>query len=149
LSRKVAGIGYTVSGIIPMVIIGCVGPYMRRNLPMAFTFFEYIQARYGALVNAYCTLISLFFMLLIMSATYTSVGSCVVLFSELTSPLGPVIATSIVTVVYTSIGGLPISFFTDKVQGVFIIFLTAVICVAAFTFYELPTSTNDKAVIGN
>jgi Na+/proline symporter len=149
LGGPVALIGYTVSSLIPVAIIGCMGPYMRRNLPMACTFFEYIQARYGTVVNVYCTLVSLFSLLLYMSAEFTSVGSCVVALSELTSPLGPVISTSVVTVLYTSIGGLPVSLFTDKVQGVGILVFTVLVCVAAFGFYELPTRTNDEAVIAN
>jgi Na+/proline symporter len=149
LGGPVAIAGYTVACLVPVAIFGCVGPYMRRNLPQACTFFEYIQARYGTLVNVYCTLVSIFYMLLYLSAEFTSVGSCVVSLSELTSPLGPVISTALVTIVYTSIGGLPVSLFTDKVQGAGILVFTVLVCVAAFGFYELPTRTNDEAVIAN
>lgn len=149
LGGPVAIIGYTVSCLVPVAIFGCVGPYMRRNLPQACTFFEYIQARYGTVVNVYCTLVSLFYMLLYLSAEFTSVGACVTSLSELTSPLGPVIATSIVTLLYTSVGGLPVSLFTDKVQGAGILVFTVLVCVAAFGFYEMPTATDDETIIAN
>ena len=149
LGGPVALIGYILSCLVPVAMFGCIGPYMRRNLPSACTFFEYIQARYGTVVNVYCTFVSLFYMLLYLSAEFTSVGSCVTALSDLTSPLGPVIATSIVTLVYTSIGGLPVSIFTDKVQGVGIFIFTILVCVASFAFYELPTETNDEAIRAN
>jgi len=149
LGGPVAIVGYTISCMVPLAIFGCIGPYMRRNLPEACTFFEYIQARYGTLVNVYCTLVSLFYMLLYLSAEFTSVGSCVVSLSELSSPLGPVIATSLVTLAYTSVGGLPVSLFTDKIQGVGILIFAVLVCVAAFGFYELPTSSDDEFVRAN
>jgi len=149
IGGPVAVVGYTVSGIVPRCIFACIGPYMRRNLPEACTFFEYIQARYGTLVNVYCTLVSLFYMLLYLSAEFTSVGSCITVLSELESPLGPVIATSLVTLAYTSVGGLPVSLFTDKIQGVGILIFTVLVCVAGFGFYELPTSSDDEFVRAN
>jgi len=149
LGGPVAVVGYTVSGMVPLAIFGCIGPYMRRNLPEACTFFEYTKARYGTLVNVYCTLVSLFYMLLYLSAEFTSVGSCITVLSELESPLGPVIATSLVTLAYTSVGGLPVSLFTDKIQGVGILIFTVLVCVAGFGFYELPTSSDDEFVRAN
>ena len=38
------------------------------------------------------------------------------LFSGLKSPLGPILGTSIVTLLYSALGGLPVSLFTDRIQ---------------------------------
>merc|ERR1712087_620200 len=117
---------------------------MRRNVPSAYTFFEYVQGRYGTLVNIYATLISLFYMTLYLSAEFKSLGDtfCSLAEGSLDQPdkclLGPVIGTSLVTLSYTAIGGLPVSLITDKVQGVGVFIFTILIAIAAFTVYDLP-----------
>mmetsp|Transcript_103326 Transcript_103326/g.287629 ORF Transcript_103326/g.287629 Transcript_103326/m.287629 type:complete len:549 (-) Transcript_103326:256-1902(-) len=150
LGGPVAVAGYTISCMLPLAIFGLIGPYFRRELPKACTFFDYLQARYGFFVNAYCTLVSLFYMFLYLSAELTSVGSCIVSLSELKDPLGPVFATSLVTLAYTSVGGMPVSLLTDKVQGVGVFFFTILVCAAGFGFYTLPTSPDaNPEVVAN
>lgn len=50
-------------------------PYLRRSLPFGITFFEYVQARFGTLVNVYVTLIATFYMFIYLAAEFLSVGS--------------------------------------------------------------------------
>lgn len=132
--------GYTLSCMIPLAIFGLAGPYFRRELPKACTFFEYLQQRYGTFVNVYCTLVSMFYLFISFAAELTSVGSCITGLSQLEDPLGPVVATSLVTLIYTSVGGMPVSLLTDKVQGVAVLIFTVFVLAAAFGAYELPTS---------
>jgi Na+/proline symporter len=146
LGGPIALAGYTISTLVPVIIFASVGPYMRRNLPKAFTFFDYVQERYGTLVNIYATLISFFYMTLYLSAEFKSLGDTYCWLAEGSAETpkdclyGPVIGTSMVTLVYTAIGGLPVSLITDKVQGVGIFAFTILILIAAFTEYPLPGS---------
>ena len=123
LGGPIAVLGYAISCIMPLLIFACVGPTLRRLLPHGITFFEFVQARYGTLVNTYVTLIAAFYMFLYLAAEFTSVGDCVALLSDTTNAtvaptLAPIIGTSIVTLLYTTLGGMPVSLLTDRVQGV-------------------------------
>jgi len=135
--------------MVPLFIFGVIGPIFRREFPEGCTFFEYIQARFGTAMNIYCTVVSLFYLFIYLSAEFKAVGDCVVSLSQLDNPLGPVLATSLVTLAYTSIGGMPVSLVTDKVQGVCVLVLALVVCCAAFGFYEAPTSSEDPTVKAN
>ena len=155
LGGPVAVFGYIVGSILPILIFACIAPYMRRNLPRAATFFEYVQGRYGTLVNAYMTLISLFYMFLFLSAEFKSLGDAFCWIAggsanadpgERNCLHGPVVGTSIVTLLYTAIGGLPVSLLTDKVQGVGVFLFTLLVAIAAFTVYDLPKQSDGADV---
>lgn len=145
LGGPVALAGYTLSCMAPLVIFGLIGPYFRRELPESCTFFDYIQGRFGTAVNVYVTLVMLFYMFLYLAAELTSVGSCIGLLSELKDPLGPIIATSLVTLAYTSVGGMPVSLLTDKVQGVAVLIFAMLVYAAGSGYYPSPTGSNASA----
>ena len=129
-----------IACIVPLVLIGWITPKLRAKVPTGITFFEYVQVRYGTYVNVYVTLTSLFYMFLFLSAEFTAVGQAVDLLSgtvpsgDLQGPgLAVVIGTSLLTMLYTSYGGLPISLATDKVQGVGMILIATLVTIAACT----------------
>ena len=120
------------------MLIGWITPKLRAKVPTGITFFEYVQVRYGTYVNVYVTLTSLFYMFLYLSAEFTAVGQAVDLLSgtvpsgDLQGPgLAVVIGTSLLTMLYTSYGGLPISLATDNVQGVGMIAIATLVTIAA------------------
>jgi len=88
-------------------------------------------------VNVYVSVISMFYMFIYLAAELTSVGGAVQLLTGLT-PLAPVLGTSIITLFYSSLGGLPVSLLTDQVQGVMVLLLTVVLVIGAFAYVELP-----------
>jgi len=144
LGGPIAVLGYAISCVLPLLIFACVGPQLRRLLPHGITFFEFVQARYGSAVNTYVTLIAMFYMFLYLAAEFTSVGDCVTLLSDTTDAgpnpkLAPIIGTSIVTLVYTTLGGLPVSLITDRVQGVGVLLFTVLMTLAAFGYALYPT----------
>jgi len=149
LGGPTALVGYTLSCIIPLLIFRVTAPHLRNVLPKGITYFEYIQARYGTLVNVYATSVSIFYMFLYLTAEFTSVGSCVQLLSKTSSPLAPIVGTSLVTLLYTIMGGLPVSLITDRVQGVGVAIFTVVVAIAAFEFWELPEKDGAPAVWDN
>ena len=138
LGGPIAVLGYALACIMPLVIFGAVGPRMRHLVPEGITFFEFVQARYGTVVNIYVSCIAAFYMFLYLAAEFTSVGDCVGLLSGAGS-MAPIIGTSLVTLIYTTFGGLPVSLITDRVQGVGIICLVILLCIAAFGFVLFPT----------
>lgn len=117
LGGPIALIGYTLSAIVPLFIFLFIAPTLRRVLPHGITFFEFVQARYGWFANLYVSLIALLYMFLYLSAEFTAVGDAVASFVRSdAAKLTAIAGTSVITVVYTSIGGLPVSLMTDRVQ---------------------------------
>jgi len=139
--------GYALSTMFPLLLFGLIAPTMRKHLPQGFTMNEYIHARFG-LVNAiYFGLISLFYMMLYLTAEFSAAGTLASGLSNIklqddtwwnnkntftAQPIAPIVSVSVVTIAYTAIGGLPVSILTDRVQGVGIFVLTIVICCAAY-----------------
>lgn len=145
LGGPVALVGYILSCIIPLLIFRMTAPYLRTVLPKGITYFEFIQERYGPLVNFYATGISFFYMFLYLTAEFTSVGSCVTILSNLSSSTAPIVGTSIVTLLYTVLGGLPVSLITDRVQAAGVVLFTFIVCIAAFDKYSLPSNEEADA----
>jgi Na+/proline symporter len=142
LGGPVAVIGYALSCVVPLLIFAWSAPALRRNLPYGITYYEYIQARFGTAVNVYATLISAFYMFLYLAAEFSSVGGAVSLFSGGASGLSAIVGTSLVTLVYTSLGGLPVSLITDKVQGVGLVIFTILITIGVLGFCLFPEYTD-------
>mmetsp|Transcript_24178 Transcript_24178/g.48369 ORF Transcript_24178/g.48369 Transcript_24178/m.48369 type:complete len:551 (-) Transcript_24178:387-2039(-) len=140
LGGPIAVLGYAISCVVPLLIFSSIAPTMRRNLPYGTTFFEYVQARYGTLVNGYTVLISMFYMFLYLAAEFTSVGDCATLLSTGSADrnLAPIIGVSLVTLLYTSIGGLPVSLITDKIQGAGVVIFTALVMLAVAAYGLFP-----------
>jgi Na+/proline symporter len=142
LGGPLAILGYAISCAMPLLIFAWAAPVLRSSLPFGITFFEYVQARYGPVVNFYVTLVSLFYLFLYLAAEFSSVGSAFALFSSSPDGLPAIIGTSIVTLVYTTLGGLPVSLITDKVQGVGLLIFTVLVLIAVIGFGLFPEYTD-------
>jgi len=151
LGGPIAVVGYAIATIVPLLIFACVAPRLRRLLPFGITFFEFVQLRYGTLVNIYVTLIAAFYMFLYLAAEFTSVGDCVALLSNSTltptekTNLPPIIGTSLVTLLYTTIGGLPVSLLTDRLQGFGVLIFSVLVFIAAIGYALFPTYVDVEA----
>ena len=141
LGGPIAILGYALSCVFPLMIFRSVAPALRRNLPFGITFFEFVQKRYGTVVNVYVSLTAAFYMFLYLAAEFTSVGSCIALLSG-SDGLAAIVGTSIVTLVYTSVGGLPVSLVTDRVQGVGVLIFTVLVVMAAIGYGMYPNYTD-------
>jgi len=144
---SVALAGYTLSTVFPLLLFGLIAPTMRDNLPKGFTLNEYVYGRFGGVCAAYFGLVSLFYMMLYLTAELASAGTLASTLTRievqdktwwqndntfLPMPISPIIGTSLTTLLYTVLGGLPVSLLTDRVQGTGIFILTLVICIAAY-----------------
>ena len=64
-------------------------------------------------------------------------------------PLSPILGVSLVTLVYTAVGGLPVSILTDRIQGAGIFLLTLIIAIAAYAMAlecEMGASATNTSV---
>ena len=143
LGGPIALLGYAIASVVPLLLFSLITPALRNNLPRGITFFEMVHERYGWAVNVYVTLCACFYMYLYLAAEFTSVGSAVGLLSGTGtgtpgSALAAIIGTSVVTLLYTGIGGLPVSLLTDRVQGIGALTFAVLVCVAAFSYTLFP-----------
>ena len=136
---------YAISCVAPLLIFSWAAPYLRKSLPYGITFFEFVQARYGSMVNVYVTLIATFYMFLYLAAEFSSLGSSVSLLSGGASGLSAIIGTSIITMLYTTFGGLPVSLITDRVQGVGVLVFTVLVTMGVLGFALYPAHTTAEA----
>ena len=145
LGGPIAVLGYAISCVAPLLIFSWAAPYLRKSLPYGITFFEFVQARYGSMVNIYVTLIATFYMFLYLAAEFSSLGSSVSLLSGGASGLSAIIGTSIITMLYTTFGGLPVSLITDRVQGVGVLVFTVLVTMGVLGFALYPAHTTAEA----
>ena len=145
--------GYTLSTAIPLFLFGLIAPKVREKVPKGFTLNEYVAARYGNevagghAITAYFALVSLFYMMLYLTAELASASTLATALTKITvqddtwwknehvftpAAISPILGVSIITLLYTAIGGLPVSILTDRVQGVGIFVLMFVIFLAAY-----------------
>uniref|UniRef100_A0A7R9YLB6 Sodium:solute symporter n=1 Tax=Diacronema lutheri TaxID=2081491 RepID=A0A7R9YLB6_DIALT len=129
--------GYALSAIAPLIILDRVSPFLRRELPNGVTLHDFVALRFGKSMTALLAVISAFYMFIYLVAELTSVGGAVALITGI-DPLAPVLGTSLITLAYSSVGGLPVSLLTDQVQGVMVIVLVVLLCIAVFAYNPLP-----------
>lgn len=144
----IAMILYALSAGSSLMVFYFMVPFLRRNLPHGTTFWEYMIERFGPWCTAAAGITSLLYMEIYLMAELSSVGTISAYMSNVPvlseplikgdfslagQPVAPILVASGVTLIYTSIGGLPLSLLTDRFQGACTLLFTAVICVAAYT----------------
>lgn len=137
---------YALSTAFPLILFGLIAPAMRKNVPNGFTMIEYVYARFGVINAIYVGLLSLLYMTIYLMAELTSAGTLATGLSKIPTlehtfwqgenvftpmPLSPILGVSLITLAYTAFGGLPVSILTDRIQGIGILLLTLIICIAA------------------
>jgi solute:Na+ symporter, SSS family len=156
--------GYALSTAFPLLLFGLIAPAMRKNVPHGFTQNEYVVSRFGPYVAGVWACVSMFYMFLYLVAELASAGT---LASQLSlipimektfwegdnvfapMPLGPILGVSLITLVYTAIGGLPVSILTDRVQGAGILPLVAIIVIGAYAMAGGGDSSRFAEVAGH
>ena len=108
-------IGYGIGQAAPLVAFIFVGPRMRRLMPEGHSLTEFVWHRYGACMYVFTLAVIVFYMFIFLAAELTGVAQAVSLLAD--TPLW--ITASIVglmTVAYTSYGGIRATIFTDGIQ---------------------------------
>ncbi|CAJ1956349.1 unnamed protein product [Cylindrotheca closterium] len=118
-------IGYALASSAPAVVVCTIGPMIKeRCLDKSFNITDFGRQRYGRTMQFTIAIFSIFFMFIYMVAEYTSISN--IYGSFVTNPIyefDPTtvsVAIGVITILYTSVGGLPASIITDKFQGIMI-----------------------------
>eukprot|EP01025_Chloroclados_australasicus_P066301 TRINITY_DN9106_c0_g1_i1.p1 TRINITY_DN9106_c0_g1~~TRINITY_DN9106_c0_g1_i1.p1 ORF type:complete len:493 (+),score=20.88 TRINITY_DN9106_c0_g1_i1:170-1480(+) len=132
-------VSYSISSGIPILLIAAFGHHIQAKFPHVLSLGDFVGYRFGKLAQTYIVILCTFNMIIAMLAEFTTIGSLVSDYLGL--PAIPVILiVGVLTMLYTTVGGLYISIVTDQIQGIasiiLMIFLSSYIAV---TFqYTLP-----------
>jgi len=131
---------YALACGIPVIAIAHFGARLQGLFPACASLSDFCGARYGWATQLLVVLITVMNMAIVVIAEYTTIGS---LFADFVGTVAlPFIAlVAVLTLSYTTYGGLHISIITDRVQAIFSVILVMALCIyVASTFrYELPT----------
>ena len=115
-------IGYSFGQAFPFFAIYLFGKRMRKIMPNGNSLTQFVFIRFGSTVFKLVLFLTIFYMLVYLTAEVTAVAKVVNLLSNI-----PLWQTSLVilisTLSYTLYGGLKVSIFTDKIQFIIIIIL--------------------------
>ena len=134
--------GYALGAAVPFVVYGLLGPHIRRVLPAGHSLPEFLRLRFGRPFSAYVGVISVLYMLFFVMAELTAIGAVVAILTGASGAL-TIIAVTVATLIYTTLGGLRASMVTDRFQAWLILAL-----LAAATFGIVTTSPPSAAPAG-
>lgn len=141
----VAVAGYAAGSALPFVILGLVGPAIRRRLPTGRSLTEFTANRFGTGFRKWVATLSVLYMLCFLAAELTAVGAITGLLSNVDARYA-IIAVAVTTLIYTTAGGLRASLVTDRWQAGLLIALIATVGIAAFVFAPTPSVDSGNAL---
>ena len=125
----VAVAGYAIGSALPFIILGLVGPAIRRRLPAGRSLTEFTAGRFGTGFRAWVAALSVLYMLCFLAAELTAVGAITALLSDADGRYA-IAAVAIATVIYTAAGGLRASLVTDRWQAGLLVALIGIVAAA-------------------
>lgn len=139
---------YAIASGVPIIMIAFAGAYIQRKVPHVLSLADFIGWRFGWVAKTYVMLFVVFNMSIAMLAEYSTIGS---LFQDYLgasewSVILLIVAVGLLTMTYTSQGGVLVSLVTDQVQGIFVVLLFFILWIyMAATFrYPLPPMSCDS-----
>lgn len=154
----IAVLGYALASAFPAVLVGIIGPKVRDLCgEKAFTAIDFACSRYGRVMQLLVSCISIFYMLIFIVAELTSISNVYALlvdkpiFNDQNMGYTTHIAIVIVifTVFYTTVGGLPASIITDKVQAAIMIALVLILFLAVLIAPENKVTASEFGAASN
>jgi len=115
-----AVIGYALGSMSPLVAMLVLGRRMRELMPHGHSLTEYLIARYGRPLYGLTLAIMVFYVFIELTAEITAISMLMTLLAPVPMGLTAVIVMGTV-LLYTAVGGLQASIFTDKVQIIIIV----------------------------
>ncbi|PSC73100.1 na+ solute symporter isoform B [Micractinium conductrix] len=130
---------YSLSSGLPVIMIAFAGDLIRRKVPHVLSLTDFMGWRYGWVAKTYVVILCLLDMSIAILAEYTSIGTLFGVYLG-SKAYAITICVGILTLIYTTYGGLYISIITDQIQGVAVclLFSICVIYMAADFRYPLP-----------
>ena len=113
-------IGYALGSMSPLVAMLVLGRRMRELMPHGHSLTEYLIARYGRPLYGLTLAIMVFYVFIELTAEITAISMLMTLLAPVPMGLTAVIVMGTV-LLYTAVGGLQASIFTDKVQIIIIV----------------------------
>ncbi|WP_342631152.1 sodium:solute symporter family transporter [Marinobacter alkaliphilus] len=139
----VALAGYAVGSALPFLVLGFYGPAIRKRLPAGRSIGEFAEACYGAGVRRWVSLVSVAYMACFLAAELTAIGAIAALLSDV-PPALVILGVALVTLIYTSVGGLRASLATDRWQAWLL--LALLLLVGGVAWYWLPSMPTEAVM---
>ncbi|KAJ3019338.1 UNVERIFIED_CONTAM: hypothetical protein HDU68_010718 [Siphonaria sp. JEL0065] len=126
---------------LPLVMLAFFGSSVRENVPNATSVSSYAKWRYGTIAQIFVLLIVLLYLTMSLLTEYQAIAGIFATFFGC-SPYVPLITVGIITMIYTTLGGLYVSIITDLFQTSIVLLLTL-----GATIY-LGVSFKDQPALG-
>jgi Na+/proline symporter len=141
--------GYAVGAAVPFAVYGLLGSRIRSVLPAGHSLPEFLRLRFGRAFSGYVAGISVLYMLFFVMAELTAIGAVVSILSG-ASPVFVIVAVTVATLAYTTLGGLRASLVTDRFQAWLILALLAAAAYAVLGvgLVEAPDRPTTAAAVG-
>lgn len=113
-------IGYAFASSAPAWVVFAIGPTIKNKCHKeSFNFTDYGRQRYGRTMQFVIAGFSVFYMFIYLVAEYTSISNIYMSLSgnPAYDTMVVAISISVITILYTSIGGVPASLITDRFQA--------------------------------
>lgn len=131
-------IGYAFASSAPAWVVFFIGPTIKaRCKDKSFNFTDFGRERYGRVMQVVIASISVFYMFIYLVAELTSISNIYALVNgqpvfeaDEDYTISIAVSCGIITIFYTSIGGVPASLITDKFQSIVMIFLVLLLIFA-------------------
>ena len=139
---------YAFAAGLPIVFIGFWGNKVQAMYPKVLSLSDFCRLRFGPCTLALCVLLTLFNMAVASCAEYTTIASLLSNFVGLGSyDVLVVLLLGVVTLTYTTAGGLSVSIMTDRVQGVFTMALFWVVVIYLLATWRVPGGVYQPAAM--
>jgi SSS family solute:Na+ symporter len=147
-------IGYAFASSAPAFVVFTIGPTIKKRcLTGSFNVTDFGRQRYGRTMQFTIAVFSIFYMFIYIVAEYTSISniyaSMVIDPSYDFDPMTVSIAIGVITILYTSVGGLPASIVTDKFQGIMVGLLVILLLFAVSLHPDNQITREQFAVASN
>ncbi|DAZ93039.1 TPA: hypothetical protein N0F65_007382, partial [Lagenidium giganteum] len=131
-------IGYTLSGCLGMAILALVGPFTRSLLGEGVTLTDFVNNRFGRVMQIYVAIVSVFYQFFSLVSEFTCVGSLVSMISPDAEPAVAICAVAVITNIYTLVGGLRASLATDVWQASGVLSLVLLVVIVMISSVKIP-----------
>ncbi len=126
-------LGYAVGSAAALWIFAWIGARLRKLMPQGHTLTEFVLHRYGRMMYIFVLIIMFFYMIVFLSAELTGIA----LAANFTFGI-PLVFTAVIigfgTLIYTALGGIKTTVFTDTIQSIVILPLLALIFISSLFF---------------
>ena len=118
--------GYALSAATPFILIYVYGPRISKILPEGVTLAQFVEKKYGTVAQKIVSVVAVIYMSAFLIAEFASISF---LFESISDVSGILISVlvAITTFLYLNKTGFKASYITDKIQGIGIILLLALL----------------------